>query len=62
MQLVLIMIRSLLYQSNSLKKFKIKCTMQYLVKQQHKLFIIEQIKKKKIWVLLLGKTFLMVKS
>ena len=49
------------YRVNSLRKLKITCTMQYLVKQQQKLFIVEQILKKKIWVLLLGKNPLMVK-
>ncbi len=51
---VWIMIKSLLQQLNFLKKFKIKCIMRYRIKQLLKLYIIEQIQKKKIWVLLLG--------
>ena len=51
---VWIMIKSLLQQLNFLKKFKIKCIMRYRIKRLLKLYIIEQIQKKKIWVLLLG--------
>ena len=55
MQQVWIMIKSHLQQLNFLKGFKIKCIMLYHIKQLLKLYIIEQIQKKKIWALLLGK-------
>lgn len=54
-QQVWIMIKNLLQQLNFLKKFKIKCIMRYRIKRLPKLYIIERIQKKKIWVLLLGK-------
>ena len=55
MQQVWIMIKSHPQQLNFLKSFKTKCIMRYHIKQLLKLYIIEQIQKKKIWDLLLGK-------
>lgn len=55
MQQVLIMTKSLLQQLNFLKRFRIKCTLRYHIKRLLKLYIVEQIQKRNIWVLLLGK-------
>ena len=53
--------KNLLQLLNFLKKFKTKCIMQFHIRLLQKLYIIEQIQKKIIWDLHLGKILLMVK-
>ena len=58
MLLVLIMTKNLRQLLNFLRKFKIRCTMQCRTKLLRKSYIIELIRKKNIWDLLLGKILL----